>query len=228
MKGNQIFVPIVIFAIFLLTLACGTSSTVAPTADSEIGKVESVQVETKAVPTEIPPVPTNTINPNLIEPGTYIVGTDIKPGYYYGLAGIDFGDSCYWERLKDLSGNLDSILANNNASGQFYIEVLESDSALKTDCQLTYLSSLPEPVTEFPQNIKPGIYLVGIEIQPGKYKGQAGTDITESCYWERLKDLKGSLNSILANDNAQGQYYVQVSPNDFALNTGCDLEWVGK
>jgi len=49
----------------------------------------------------------------------------------------------------------------------------------------------------------------------------------ESCYWGRLSNVAGGLDSILANDNAVGQFYVQVAGSDFALKTGCELERVG-
>jgi hypothetical protein len=180
-------------------------------------------------PTATPLPPTETPDPNLVKPGTYLVGNDIRPGFYRGVSeGDGVWGSCYWERLKDLSGDLGSILSNENSIGQFYIEVLSTDHALKTACDLIYLEKLPDPVSPFPQKLAPGTYLVGIDIQPGTYKGQAGTEITETCYWERLKDLKGSLHSIIANDNAVGQYYIEVGSNDFALKTACELNGLMK
>lgn len=200
----------------------------------------ATQAEQPAVeqPTQVPqstntPEPTQTLlpptateDPNLIKIGTYLVGTDIQPGIYRGNAGDDLFTSCYWERLKDLSGSFDAILANNNSFGQFYVEVRATDNALKTDCELVPLASVPPP-TEIPQVIQPGTYLVGRDIQPGTYQGQAGTDFSDSCYWERLSNVAGELDGILANDNATGQYYVQVAASDFALSTGCQLERVG-
>ena len=45
-------------------------------------------------------------------------------------------DSCYWGRLSGLSGDLDDIIANDNANGPFYVTVMESDVALTTACNL--------------------------------------------------------------------------------------------
>jgi len=120
-----------------------------------------------------------------------------------------------------------ATIANDNSIGLFYVAIAESDYAFETKCELLFLSSLPEPPDEFPQSIMPGTYLVGIDIQPGTYKGQAGTEITDSCYWARLRDVSGGMNSIIANDNATGQYYVQVQPGDYALSTKCELERTG-
>lgn len=178
-------------------------------------------------PTNTPLPPTATPDPNLIRPGTYIVGTDIHPGIYRGQAGYGLFQSCYWARLKDLSGTLDATIANDNSIGRFYVEIAESDYAFETKCELIFLNSLPGPPDEFPQNIVPGTYIIGIDIQPGTYKGQAGTEILDSCYWARLKNVSGGMNSIIANDNATGQYYIQVQSGDFALSTKCELERVG-
>lgn len=183
--------------------------------------------------TNAPPPPTDTAtvaptaDPNLIRPGTYIVGSDIQPGIYTGNAGEGLFGTCYWERLKDLSGSFDAILANDNGVGNFYLEIRQGDYALKTDCELAYLPTLPAPPAEFPSGIMAGTYLVGIDIQPGTYQGQAGTDVLETCYWERLSNVSGEFDGILANDNGVGQYYVQVQPGDFALKTGCELERIG-
>jgi hypothetical protein len=199
------------------------SSPIAAQTESVI----EVAPTTTPKPTNTPLPPTPTQNPNLIKPGTYLVGVDIKPGIYRGEAGDNVLSSCYWGRLKDLSGSLDAILANENAVGQFYVQVTESDFGLKTACELVPLDSLPANTGEFPQIIQAGTYIVGRDIQAGTYKGQAGTDIMESCYWGRLSNVAGGLDSILANENAVGQFYVQVAGSDFALKTACELERVG-
>ncbi|MCI0559086.1 MAG: hypothetical protein MN733_11365, partial [Nitrososphaera sp.] len=94
-------------------------------------------------------------------------------------------------------------------------------------CVLVPLSSLPEPAGDYPQTIEPGMYLLGRDIQPGTYQGQAGADISTSCYWVRLSDVSGDFDAIIANDNAIGQFYIQVSENDYALQTSCALTRTG-
>ena len=226
----------VIISLFLICVLVGCS-TPQPTTDvsaiytaafiTALAKLPTSTI-TPLPPTDtstpIPPTPTllPTANPNLIESGTYIIGKDIKPGLYEGQAGTN---SCYWARLKDVSGNLDSILANENSVGQYYIRVDSTDYALQTDCELLLLTSLPKPSMNMPTKIDSGMYLVGIDIQPGTYKGQAGKD---TCYWARLNDVGGNLSSIITNDNSNGQFYIQVSPSDFALTTACPIELVGK
>ncbi len=173
-------------------------------------------------PTETP-IPTNTPNPNLVKPGTHIVGTDIDPEIYRGEAGVGLFDSCYWARLSDLTGDFDALLANDNSEGQFYVEVLDTDFALETDCELVPLSTLPEPSGEFPQELLPGSYIVGRDIQSGIYQGQAGTDALDSCYWARVSDFTENFDALIANDNGIGQFYVDVKSDDFGFKTQCEL-----
>jgi hypothetical protein len=105
----------------------------------------------------------------------------------------------------------------------YYVEILASDKALKTDCEMLPIDVVPTP-GEFMTILKPGTYLVGRDIEPGTYSGEAAGE--EWCYWERLSCVLGELDCILANDNAEGQFYVEVSPSDFALKVGCEMEKV--
>lgn len=225
-----------LFCLCSIPIAVLSPSTPTPEVqNTSVAQVEVTQTESVAEvlptdtpePTNTPLPPTPTQNPNIIKPGTYLVGVDIKPGIYRGEAGSDLFSSCYWGRLKDLSGNLDALLANDNSIGQFYVEIRDSDYAVETRCELVPLDSLPASTGEFPQIIQAGTYIVGRDIQAGTYKGQAGTEITDSCYWGRLSNVAGGLDAILANDNAIGQFYVQVAASDFALSTACELERVG-
>lgn len=219
-RSGRLIFSLVIFITLSATGCSSNKPTVIPTDPSISQTNESLSA---TLPTK-PINSTENSTQNTIKPGTYIIGTEIQPGFYSGTGGYDLIDSCYWERLKDLTGSLDSIIANSNSIGKFYIEVLGSDKALTTSCELSFLPKLPNPVTEFSQEIQSGMYLVGIDIKPGTYKGQAGEEITESCYWARLRDALDSIDSIIANDNGIGQFYVKVEPNDFAFLTDCKLE----
>jgi hypothetical protein len=177
-----------------------------------------------AIPATEAPVPTATPEiEGLVKEGTHLVGTDIEPGVYVGQAGEDLLDSCYWARLSNLSGS-DDILANENAVGLYYLEVLPGDKALQTDCELLPLEQFPAR-NEFLKTLSPGVYIVGRDIDAGLYRGMAGDDILQSCYWARLSNVSGD-NNILSNDNAIGQFFVEVLLTDFALVVDCEVEMV--
>lgn len=56
--------------------------------------------------------------------GTYVVGTDIKPGTYRAAA----SPGCYWARLASLDTS--NIIDNDNADGPVVLQVLPSDKAV--------------------------------------------------------------------------------------------------
>ena len=123
--------------------------------------------------------------------------------------------------MTDLRGELGSIIANDNAIGQFYIDIKATDFALETNCELTPLAQAP--VLEVGDTLPPGTYIIGRDIRPGRYQGEAGSDFLESCYWSRLRDVTGDMDSVIANDNSTGSYLVQVLASDFAFYTACPL-----
>ncbi|MGW1076238.1 hypothetical protein [Streptomyces sp. NPDC002537] len=64
-----------------------------------------------------------------------------------------------------------------------------------------------------------GTYQVGKDVKPGTYRS---TGNKLGCYWERAKDSKGELESILANDNVVGSSYVTIAADDKLFKTrGC-------
>jgi hypothetical protein len=66
------------------------------------------------------------------------------------------------------------------------------------------------------------MYLVGRDIEAGLYQGSG-----ESCYWERLKNVAGGLDAIIANDGPEGDFFVQISPTDSAFRINqCTVDQV--
>ncbi|MHA6762061.1 hypothetical protein [Streptacidiphilus sp. PAMC 29251] len=65
--------------------------------------------------------------------GEFQVGKDIAPGTYKsaGPASTDL-PSCYWERDKDASGNMDSIIANDTPTGAAVVTIKFTDRIFKT------------------------------------------------------------------------------------------------
>lgn len=246
MKRNRL-ITLPIILLILLALACGTSTneTTAPEEQNQPAQnaatgdentppaeeePESPVAEDEPAAPEPTPKPTSTPqptpNPNLISSGVYLVGSDIQPGLYRGQAGEGLFDSCYWERLSGLSGEFDDLISNDIASGQFYVEVMDTDQAFSVDCEVEYLEAPPEPVAEFPTAIAMGTYIVGVEIAPGLYRGEAGLDLFDSCYWERLSGFSGEFDDLITNDGAVGQFYVEVSDTDIGFSTDCEVEYL--
>ena len=77
--------------------------------------------------------PTDTAPVDGVADGTYRVGTEVKTGRYKTKVPAD--EYCYWERLKDTDGDLDSIIANGNVDEKVttYVTIKKTDKYFSTD-----------------------------------------------------------------------------------------------
>lgn len=76
-----------------------------------------------------------------------------------------------------------------------------------------------ELVTQFGD----GQYIVGVDIEPGRYKND---EVSSGFgYWARLSGFSGKLDDIIANDNIEGSVIVEISPNDFGFETNGAGTW---
>lgn len=60
--------------------------------------------------------------------GTFRVPKDVEPGTYRTSG----GDGCYWARLRNLTGDLDAILANGNPTGPTTVTIRSTDKGFET------------------------------------------------------------------------------------------------
>ena len=103
--------------------------TATVTTQAQPGQKVTVPGPTKTVPgpvktvTAPPPAPAGV----MADDGIYLVGTDIKPGTYRNGPEGD----CYWARLRNTNGDLDSIIANNNGGNQV-VTIKRTDKAFET------------------------------------------------------------------------------------------------
>ena len=185
------------------TTAPAISSTVPPTAPPT----------TPVAPTA-PPLPG-------FGPGVVLIGTDAQPGIYRATVPSDaFG--CYWERLSDLSGEFEAILANDNVTpgDVATVELAPTDAAFNSDGCGNWTVFVPpaQPASTFGG----GTWLVNNEILPGRYQSTGPEPDDFGCYWERRSSVRGDLDSIIANDNVEGPTVVDISASDFAFkSSGC-------
>lgn len=221
LKAGLIVVA-VLFVLGLIATALGGGDDAAtsdePTAVSTTEATEEPTDENSEEPGEETPTPTEEAPPAVVSfpgDGIFEVGGDIKAGLYRA------DGSGYWERLKDAEGTLDSILANGNAVGPIYVQIKKSDGYFSTnnmgDWVLVDADAKGPEATEFGE----GMYMVGVDIKPGTYKTSG------SGYWQRLKNAEGTLDSIIANDNAEGNAIVTIKSSDkFFDSNGMDGNWV--
>lgn len=155
--------------------------------------------------------------------GDFQVGTDIKPGTYRTTGNTD--GMCYWERAKDSSGEMDSLLANDNVTGTSYVTVKATDKLFSSSGCKDW-EAVDEKAKGSPGSAMSGdggMFRVGVDIAPGTYKSTGNTD--DSCYWERTKDADHGLESIIANNNVTGSAVVTIGASDgYFKTTGCQ-DW---
>ncbi len=68
-----------------------------------------------------------TSSPTSFGQGTFIVGTDMSPGIYKSSKGAN----CYWARLRNFTGTLSSIIANN-FGGKAVVAIRSSDKGFQS------------------------------------------------------------------------------------------------
>ncbi|MES5822001.1 hypothetical protein [Streptomyces sp. RG80] len=155
--------------------------------------------------------------------GDFQVGSDIKPGTYRTTGNED--GMCYWERAKDSSGEMDSLLANDNVTGTSYVTVKASDKLFKSsDCndwEAVDTKAKGSPAAKMSGD--GGMFRVGADIAPGTYRSTGNED--DMCYWERTKDAEHGLESIIANDNVTGSAVVTISASDTYFKTSGCTDW---
>lgn len=79
--------------------------------------IKTVATKTRTATVTFTPRPKPAIND-----GTYQVGRDINPGTWRTEGG-----DCYWERDANLSGSIDSIIANDNITGQSIVQLNQGE-----------------------------------------------------------------------------------------------------
>ena len=160
--------------------------------------------------------------PSPVSPGTYEVGNEISPGIYRGESSADL--ICKWARLRDIEEDPDNIIAMGiYDEGQFYVEIRESDKAFTTECSLVPIEHL-QPSDPLLTSLTPGVYLVGLDIGPGRYEGDPGEDLF--CFWQRLRNLAGDEESTIEWGLPGEKFVVEVDPTDYAVEFHCPVKMV--
>ncbi len=80
--------------------------------------------------------------PNIIEPGMYLVGVEIKSGIYEGVVPSEDFSFCSWARHADFTGAFNETIDRGYESDDgttFSILVASSDYGLDTNCRLTFV-----------------------------------------------------------------------------------------
>jgi hypothetical protein len=181
--------------------------------------------------TDTEPEPEPEPEPEGFGPGVWEVGGEIPAGTHVTVVpGSGAFDSCYWARLSGFSGGLDDIIANDNldAGARGRLEISPSDAGVEFTGDCSWVEVTGAPPLEVGDEVGPGTWAVGDEIQAGTYTTDAAEgDVFDSCYWARLSGFSGDLDDLIANDiiEAGSRGRVELSASDAGVHFTGDCRW---
>lgn len=151
----------------------------------------------------------------ILGPGPGVVGDDLPPGRYRAVNVVD----CYWERLTSFGGSVDEVIAFTTITGaSAIVDLLPTDTGFNSrDCGQWYHID-DQPITADPTRFGDGVYLVGVDVAPGRYRN-SGSGL---CYWERSRDFTGEYEGIIDFDDVEGSVVVEIEATDVGFTSqGC-------
>lgn len=150
-------------------------------------------------------------NSKWLQEGMYKVGTDIPAGEYFVCNTSSI--SCYIEVAADSSGQLTSIVSNDNVATFTFISVENGQYLTVRSGKFMQASDAQVPAADLNGYYSAGMYRVGIDIPAGEYKVISTNN--NWCYLEVSKDCSGSLTSIITNDNINSYTYITVTDGQY-------------
>ena len=200
---NKLILPVL--ALAFVAAACSSSDT---TAETTVAPTTTAPVTTTEATTTIATSPTTTTTAlPVIGPGTYIVPDEVAADTYR-LAG-------YAARLDDELEIIDDYWIGDNGFG--IVIVQPTDSYLEVEGGVVTVEAFGHPLDPIAEEFTSGVYLVGFDIAPGRYRVQPEDG---TSYWARLD---GKLD-IIDNDLSDGATIVIIKQSDFALEFTGRLE----
>lgn len=167
----------------------------------------------KEVTTASTPAPTPAPAPTVktYSDGMYKIGDDM-PAKEYVLVS---DSSAYFQIAKNSTGELDSILANDNFTNRSIITVSSGQYLTLRNCTAYAFEDAPkiQPSDGF---LSEGMYKVGIDLPAGEYKVILDKDaIVNYAYVEVSTNSTHGLDSIVSNDNFQTERYITVKNGQY-------------
>lgn len=144
--------------------------------------------------------------------GMYKIGVDMPAGEYVIIG------SGYGQLASDSTGDLESIITNDNYSNIWYIGVNDGEYLTFQGGKAYALADAPTVDTSS-KTISEGMYKIGRDFPAGEYKVTAQSD----GYIEVSSGNRGSLEQIVSNDNFTGDKYITVSDGQYLKLIGCKL-----
>jgi hypothetical protein len=165
--------------------------------------------------------------PEGIGEGQWEVGTEIEPGTYVTWAEGSFG--CSIERLSGFSGEFEDTLAiaylGDGARGR--ITVADGDVGVEFSGDCEWVPATEETSAPQADEVGPGVWEVGTEVQPGTYVTEAGEGLFDGCTVSRLSGFSMDFDDVLAieyiEEGSQGR--IEIADSDTGVEFTGDCVW---
>ncbi|MDH3299936.1 MAG: DUF4214 domain-containing protein [Acidimicrobiia bacterium] len=144
--------------------------------------------------------------PAVIPPGTYLVGSEVPPGVYRVVR--------YWATLDEDNDILDNEFVLDN--GLALAVVTSKATSVQFAGEAVGLRDRPN-VDPLGLGFTEGTYLVGADLQPGRYRVRSADDL---AYAARLDANLGIIDNALN----QGSVILTIGPSDYAFTFRGTLE----
>jgi hypothetical protein len=160
-----------------------------------------------------------------IPDGTYIVGPGCRycAPQFLGMYWSPGGDGCYYARLRDSSGDVQSVIASTfrRRQGVQIVMIPSTDANFQTHGCLDW-KPITGPLTPDPATPKPSEwdYRVNVDIAPGTWVANPGTNT--ACSWARLSGFGKRPGEIIQSGYASVQQTVHIASTDAGFtSSGC-------
>jgi hypothetical protein len=139
--------------------------------------------------------------------GAFEVGKDIQPGTYRAAHPSDF---CFFTRLKAFGGDpVKDAIAAEVVRGPALVTISSTDRGFRSNGCGTWTSDL-KPVTSSKRSFGDGMYITGVDFEPGTYRASGG----DRCYWERLKGFGATFDEMITNGYGKSASLVTIDASD--------------
>jgi hypothetical protein len=152
--------------------------------------------------------------------GKFTVGSGIKPGIYRSKSVIKSGTNCFWHITTTGSNGNEDIAIDNSKGGILTLNLQKGMDIETKRCGTFVKSSLTAPRGTPRTTVRNGVWLVGVDMEPGTYK--VDKDIFgKSCYL-KIYTAGSNLEDLLEIENyTRGTPYATLQIGEEFYNNGC-------
>jgi hypothetical protein len=152
--------------------------------------------------------------------GKFTVGRDIKPGIYRSKSVVKSSANCFWHITTTGSNGNEDIAIDNSRGGILTLNLQKGMDIETKRCGTFVKSSLSAPRGTPRTTVGNGVWLVGIDMEPGTYR--VDKDIFgKSCYL-KIYTAGSNLEDLIAIENyTRGTPSATLEVGEEFYNNGC-------